>query len=491
MSSRRQFLKNASLATAGLTIGGHFFSGSGNKALAGPGSVASSTGSSASSYKRIIGSNERVNVAFIGIGNRGWEVLTAFEKTEMANIVALCDVDLRAKHTQNALSAYPQARTFKDFRQLFDQAGTSFDAVVVCTPDHSHFPACMLALAEGKHVYVEKPLTRSFYESELLMAAAARRPGIVTQMGNQGHSDANYFQFRAWQEAGIIKDVTRVTAHMNNPRRWHEWDTGMRRFPLEESIPETLDWDLWLTTAPHHPYNSKFHYGDWRCWYAFGVGVLGDWGAHIIDTVHEFLDLGLPESITPLKLEGHNPYFFPKASTIVYKFPERGQMPALELSWYDGVDNIPEVPAGYGVSELDPNIPSVAGAPIKPAKLNPGKEIYGKDLTFKGGSHGSTLSIIPDEKAKEMEKQLPDVPESPSNHYANFLLACQGKEQTRSPFSIAGPLSQVLSLGVIAQQTGRALKFDRQTKRISDDRFADALLVGPPPRKEWEAFYKI
>src|SRR5690554_3672724 len=126
-----------------------------------------------------------------------------------------------------------------------------------------------------------KAATRTFYESELLMQAAVKRPHIVTQMGNQGHSDANYFQFKAWKEAGIIKDVSRVTAHMNNPRRWHEWDSGMSRFPQEESIPETLDWDLWLTTAPHHPYNHKFHYGDWRCWYAFGVGVLGDWGAHI------------------------------------------------------------------------------------------------------------------------------------------------------------------------------------------------------------------
>lgn len=473
MSSRREFLRNAALATAGLTISKSVYA------------------NSAASYRRIIGANDRVNVAFIGIGNRGWEVLSAFEKTGLVNVVALCDVDLGAEHTQEAMAAFPQARTFRDFRKLFDQAGSDFDAVVVCTPDHSHFPACMLALAEGKHVYVEKPLTRTFYESQLLMAAAAKRPNLVTQMGNQGHSDANYFQFKAWKEAGIIKDVTKVTAHMNNPRRWHEWDTAMTRFPEEEVTPDTLDWDLWLTTAPHHPYNPKFHYGDWRCWYAFGVGVLGDWGAHIIDTIHEFLDLGMPESIEPMRLDGHNPYFYPKASTLLFRFPERGQMPALDLTWYDGVDNIPEVPAGYGVSDLDPNIPAVAGAPIRPAKLNPGKEIYAKDLTFKGGSHGSTLSIIPDEKAREMEKWLPEVPQSTSNHYANFLLACQGREQSRSPFHVAGPLSQVLCLGVIAQQTGRTINFDRNTQRIIGDRFADALLVGPPPRKGWESFYTL
>ena len=166
-------------------------------------------------------------------------------------------------------------------------------------------------------------------------------------------------------------------------------------------------------------------------------------------------------------------------------------MPPVSVTWYDGVDNIPQVPAGYGAIELDPNIPTVAGGAIQPAKLNPGKEIYGKDLTFKGGSHGSTLSIIPEDKAKAMEKNLPEVPKSPSNHYANFLLGCLGKERTRSPFHISGPLSQVFCLGVIAQQTNTNLKFDRKTKQITNAPFANALLAGVAPRKEWQEFYKI
>ena len=166
-------------------------------------------------------------------------------------------------------------------------------------------------------------------------------------------------------------------------------------------------------------------------------------------------------------------------------------MPPVTINWYDGINNIPQIPAGYGVSELDPNIPTVAGGKIQPAKLNPGKEIYSKELTFKGGSHGSTLSIIPEEKAREMQKKLPEVPKSPSNHFANFLLACQGKEKTRSPFSISGPLSQVFCLGVLAQQTNRKLLFDRKTKQITNDPFANALLTGVPPRKEWLEFYKL
>jgi predicted dehydrogenase len=473
MTTRREFLKNAALASAGLAMGGI------------------STKMSAASYNRVVGANKKVNLAYIGIGNRGLEVIKEFAKTDLANVVALCDVDLGADHTKEALGMYPKAKRFKDFRQMFDNAGNEFEAVVVCTPDFAHFPSVMMSIKEGKHVFVEKPLTKTFHESELLIKASKKYPNVVTQMGNQGHSEANYYQFKAWKEAGIIKDVTAITAHMNNPRRWHGWDPNIKKFPAAEPIPETLDWDLWLMASDYHNYNKDFHYGQWRCWYDFGMGALGDWGAHIIDTAHRFLDLGLPSEVTPLKLSGHNDFFFPMSSTIEFKFPARGDMPPVVITWYDGVDNIPSVPEGYGVSELDPNIPTVAGGQIQPAKLNPGKEIYSKDLTFKGGSHGSTLSIIPDEKAKEWESKLPEVPRSTSNHYANFLLSCQGLEKTRSPFEISGPLSQVFSLGVAAQRLNRKIIFDRDTKRVTNDVFADAFLAGEPPRKGWEDFYKI
>lgn len=473
MTTRRDFIKNAVLASTGLAIG------------------SLSTKSNAASYSRIVGANKKVNLACVGIGNRGWWNIDAFDHTGMANIVALCDVDLGAVHTKEALGKFPNAKRFKDFREMFDKMGNEIEAVAISTPDFAHFPAVMMSMAEGKHVFVEKPLTRTFHESELLIKAAKKYPNVVTQMGNQGHSEANYFQFKAWTEAGIIKDVTAITAHMNHPRRWHGWDTNIKHFPAAEPLPETLDWDTWLMSRDYHAYNKDFHNGQWRCWYDFGMGALGDWGAHIIDTAHRFLDLGLPEEITPLKLSGHNDFFFPMSSTIEFKFPKRGDMPPVIMTWYDGVDNIPSVPAGYGKMELDPNIPTVAGGQIQPAKLNPGKEIYSNELTFKGGSHGSTLSIIPEEKSKEMEKYLPEVPKSTSNHYANFLLACQGKEEARSPFEISGPLSQVFCLGVAAQRLNRKIVFDRETKRVTNDAFADAYLTGEPPRKGWENFYII
>lgn len=435
--------------------------------------------------------NERVNLAAVGIGNRAAEILLEFHKTGLCNIVALCDVDMGAKHTQAILQQFPDVPRFQDFRQMFDKMGNQIDAVSVGVPDFSHFPITMMALDLGKHVYVEKPMARTFLEVELMMQKAKKNPKLATQMGNQGHSDANYFQFKAWKDAGIIKDVTQIVGHMNMPRRWHGWDVDMKNFPPAEQIPASLDWDLWQMQTLGHNYNKDFINGQWRCWYDFGMGALGDWGAHILDTAHEFLELGLPTSLEAVRLDGHNSFFFPMSSTLKFHFPKRKRMPAVDIMWYDGLDNMPPIPAGYGVSGLDPNIPPPSTGALQPAKLNPGKIIYGKDLTFKGGSHGSTLSIIPEEKAKDLANKLPEVQASPSNHFANFLKACKGQEKTRSSFDIAGPLSQVFCLGVIAQRLNTKFDFDPQKKEIVNNEFANALLVGPPPRKGWEQYYTV
>ncbi|MDR2885990.1 MAG: Gfo/Idh/MocA family oxidoreductase [Rikenellaceae bacterium] len=479
--SRRKFLQRTALLTSAAAV---------PSLLASAAAPATNAQAKKTASPKVVGAGGKVNVALIGIGNRGNEVSKEFAKTDLCNVVALCDVDMGARHTQEIIAKFPGVPQFRDFRKMFDQMASKIDAVMVATPDHSHFAICMAAMREGIHVYVEKPLARTFWECEMLMAAE-KEYGVVTQMGNQGHSEGNYFQFKAWQEAGIIKDVTAVTAHMNNVRRWHEWDPKMTSYPKAQPIPKDMDWDTWLTAAHHHDYNADYHNGQWRCWYDFGMGVLGDWGAHIIDTVHEFLDLGLPTEVNPVYLKDHNRFFYPKSSTIEFKFPERKGMPALDITWYDGLDNIPSVPDGYGVSEIDPNIPTVAGGKIQPAKLNPGKEIYSKELTFKGGSHGRTLSIIPEDKAKEMAGKLPEVPESPSNHYANFLLSVLGKEKPRSPFSVSGPLSQVFCLGVISQWTGEKVLFDRETKQITNNPLANQLIWGAAPRTEWNEFYKL
>ncbi len=329
-------------------------------------------------------------------------------------------------------------------------------------------------------------MAHTFREIELMMAAE-KKYGRACQMGNQGHSEANYFQFKAWTEAGIIKNVTRIAAFMNGKRRWH----GMKvnGFLTKQEIPATLDWEHWLSTAPPHDYNKGYTNGEWRSWFEFGDGALGDWGAHIFDTAHEFLELGLPTQVDAVKLDGWSPWIFPQASTLSFKFAARDSKPPVELTWYDGQNNLPPLPENFGRAPLDPNIPPPSNATAAGNEPPPvGKVIYGEGLTFKGGSHGATLRVIPEEKEKEMK--LPTVPKSPSNHFKNFLLAVKGQEKCRSSFAVAGPLCQTMALGVIAQRVNAKLEFDTTSMQITNHKVANELLAGPPPRKGWEQFYQ-
>lgn len=441
----------------------------------------------AAERSRRISAGEKVNLACVGIGNRGFDDYKAMKATGLVNIVALCDTQMGAKHTVGTLKDSPGVPQFTDFRAMFDKMGSQIDAVCIATPDHSHFPVAMLAMSLGKHVYVEKPLAHSFLQIELMMAAE-KKYKVAGQMGNQGHSEANYFQFKAWTEAGIIKNVSKITAFMNSSRRWH----GMKvsdHFPAQE-LPNQLDWDLWNATAQSHAFNEKYLNGEWRSWYDYGDGALGDWGAHIFDTAHEFLELGLPSEVDPVRLDGHSAFIFPQATTLAFRFPARpGSKPPVELTWYDGVKNLPPLPSYFGGAVVDPNIPPPTAGTIDTKANPPGKVIYGEGLTFKGGSHGSTLQIIPRDAAKDLD--LPDVPKTPSNHYVNFLRACKGEETCRSNFAVSGPLCQAMAIGIIAQRVGAKVQFDAQTKHITNHKVADQLLNGSPPRKEWEQFYKL
>ncbi len=432
--------------------------------------------------------SRRINLAGVGIGYRGGDIIKALHATGLANIVALCDVDMGAKHTQALLELFPNVPRFQDFRQMFDKMGSQIEAVSVGTPDFSHFPIAMLAMSLGKHVYCEKPMGQTFQQLELMMAAEQKYK-VACQMGNQGHSEANYFQFKAWTEAGIIKNVTKITAFMNERRRWHGMTVAG---PLPaQPLPSTLDWSTWIGTAPERDYNVGYVNGDWRSWYDYGNGALGDWGAHIFDTAHEFLHLGLPTEVDPVLIEGHSPFIFPQATTLSFKFPARGSKPPVELTWYDGQQNLPPLPENFGSAVVDPNIPPPTSGKIDTKKNPPGKVIYADGLVFKGGSHATTLQILAGEKAKDITGKLPEVPKSPSNHFANFLLSAMGEEKCRSAFRVAAPLCQAMSLGIIAQRLNTKIAFDPATKKIINNKIANELLVGPPPRKDWEQFYKL
>ncbi|MGZ0709646.1 Gfo/Idh/MocA family oxidoreductase [Coraliomargarita sp. W4R53] len=470
--TRRHFLKS-SAAFSALTILPSYIA-LGNKSSSG-----------------LVSPNEKVNLAVIGIGNQGNGDLKALYGSGHCNVVALCDVDLQGAHTQAAQTAHPKARTFNDFRVMYDKMADEIDAVLIATPDHAHFAATMLSLHLGKHVYVEKPLAHTFAQSQLLMDMAAKHPELVSQMGNQGHSGANYFQFKAWSEAGLITDITRVTAHMNMRRRWHGWGPSTTKYP-EEPMPAGLDWDQWMdVVGPEHPYSKKLHPQEWRSWYAYGSGCFGDWGPHVLDTTHRFLELGLPETVNCVHRDGINnsDLIFPESSTIRFDFPSRGPgKPACQVTWYDGVNNKPELEAEYSEPVTDKKTGKVSHGPTKLDK--PGRVLYSKDLVFQGGSHGRPLTIVPREKYMDMRRSLPKFPQKNSNHYANFLLACKGEEEARSPFSISGPLTQMFNLGVISQRLGSDLKFDRKTKQITNNKAAQALL-NPAPRKGWEEFYSL
>jgi predicted dehydrogenase len=456
--SRRQFLSASIAAGAALSI-------LPGRAREGP---------TSQSFTRIVPPDRPLRLAFIGIGNRGNDMIKTFAATGLVTIAAFCDVDLDGPHTEESRQLYPAVPRFREFRALFDKMGAGFDALVISTPDHSHFPLAMYAMGHGKHVYLEKPLAHTFQEVDLLIAMAAKT-GLVTQMGNQGYSGNNYFQFKAWTEAGVIKDVTKIVAFMNSERRWHGWKVD--GFPAGEALPPGLDWDAWHAARPMHPFSARLHPQTWRGWFAYGDGAFGDWGPHILDTAHRFLELGLPHTIEALRRDQPNEFVFPQASTIRFDFGARRAMPPVEVFWYDGVNNRPPLPA-----ELGP------GATLTEEN---GKFIYSKALVFKGGTHGDTLRIIPEDRMREMGPTLPKIAGGFSDHATNFVLACQGKEQSRSPFEVSGPLTQVFLLGVIAQRLGGRLTFDPARREFPGNAAANTLLAGPAPRPGWEQYYRL
>jgi len=429
--------------------------------------------------------NDKINIAFIGIGHRGRDVFFQFWfYRDMFNVVAFCDVHMDGPQTRQVLEACPDVPRYADFRKMLDEKGKSIDAVVVCTPDFSHFPAVMLSLSMRKAVFVEKPMCNTFRETALMMAAAAKY-GVVTQMGNQGHSDANYWQMRELAANGSIKDVTSIDAWMCRERRWYKWHgTEMTEMPGGETPPAGLDWNLWLSQRPERSYSVNYVDGEWRSFYEYGTGSLGDWGAHIFDAAHEFLRLGLPSRIETVKNEGRTKVVYPMLSTTTFVFPERGPgLPECRLTWRDGIGNLPPLPKNRTNPKLELG---EAGAMLH---CSDGR-------VFARGSHGVPLSPIVglDADDPDVKHMMRDYPRGKSGHYLNFLKAVRGEEKANSPFSVAGPLTQVLALGALAQRLAvPVLNFDRKTCRFTgagaDE--ANACLDGPPPRKGWEFLYSL
>lgn len=427
--------------------------------------------------------NGKVNMAFIGIGHQAKHDFNMFAYyKDLVNVVAFCDTQMGADHTQDVLKAHPNVPRYQDFRKMLDEHAREIDAVCIATPDFAHFPAAMLAMSMGKAVYCEKPMGNCFREVSLMMAAA-KKYKVVTQMGNQGHSDANYWQMKTLVANGFIKDVVHVDAYMcANNRRWFKWNGTLTEMPGEEAEPAEMDWDVWLSQRPFRPFNHNFINGDWRCFYEYGTGALGDWGAHLFDAAHEFLKLGLPMRIETIKNDRRTNVVFPMASTIRYVFPARGDgFPECTLDWHDGAGNFPAA-----IEKTTDR---------KWARKVNGAELHLKDgRVFARGSHGAPLQLIAggDPHDPEIKKTLKDFPKGKSGHYLNFLKAVKGEESANSDFAVAGPLSQVMALGALAQRLAEPkLEFDRAKGRFVNSDAANALLDGPPVRKGWEEFERL
>ena len=429
--------------------------------------------------------SKRINLGVIGCGGRANGVVPGVCRDGKAQVTAWCDVDFKRSGIEKNLNRAPEAKRFVDFRVMLEKMDKDIDAVTVVTPDHTHFPAAMMAMTLGKHVYVEKPLTHSYLEADLLMKAE-KKYGVVTQMGNQGHTSAGSEQFQSLVKAGIIKNITKIDAWKSPGLFFMQKSRRISKFPTGETQPESLNWDLWCGPAAVKPYSRLLHPFDWRAFFLYGNGMLGDWGAHIIDFAHDFLKLGQPTRINPLRMDDRNDVIFPLTSHLQMHFPARGKnLPAVDLTWRDGADYHPKVSEKYMDKSDNGKLstPRLGGA---------GTILYpeGEDYAITRGSHSGTSNIINSDKRHELRQHL-RATNPKYNHQASFTAACMGEDKTRSNFQIAGDLTKTLMLGIICQSLDQELKFDNKEEQFVGNDEANALLAGPRPRKGWEQFYKL
>ena len=413
--------------------------------------------------------SQRLNVGCVGAGGRGHKVCSDLTRRGNATITAFADVDFKsARRIEENLKAFPKAKRFTDFREMYEKVGSDFDAVAVCTPDHTHFTAAIQAMAMGKHVYVEKPLTHTFEEAEILMRAE-KKFKVVTQMGNQGHTSGGSEQFKRMVVGGVVDDIIHIDAY-KGPGLWFmEKAKRIKTYPEGEKMPESLkSWDLWCGPRAMNPYTELLHPFNWRGFHQYGSGMLGDWGCHIIDYVHHYLQLGHPTRIRAKKLVDHNQVIFPLSSELEFDFPERGpKLPAVTLAWKAG----PKARVKVGQKYLaDPGKPKTVGGA--------GTLLHRKqeDYLVQRASHWSTSKLISAEPRDGLKAAM-DTAGPQFDHGEGFVQACLGNGKTESPFSVGAPLTQVLTLGVIAEYLNTDLEFDPKTKRFKGNDAANALLA--------------
>ncbi len=444
-TSRRQLLKSAGAVAAFTIVPRHVLGGQGQTPP-----------------------SEKLNVAGIGAGGRGGDDINEIAKG--ANIIALCDVDLRPEHRdRTTIPKFPNAKVYQDFRKMFDEMDKQIDAVIVGTPDHTHAVAAMAAIKRGKHVFCEKPMAHSVGEVRALMKAA-KEHNVVTQLGNQGHSFDTIRTFCEWIWDGAIGNVHTIQCGCSAV------NTGMDRLSRmsdKEEVPAGLDWDLWLGPAQERPYHSFYLPGRWRGWVPFGNGTIGDWVCHVVDPVFWALDLGAPKTVQA-QVKDYDPKtqadVFPRGDIITFEFPANGKHGPITLVWHSGTEKIPRP------KELEAE---------RTKSVETGAYVYGDKGVIMYGSHGAGgVRLIPETAMKAYPRPEQKIPRV-KNHHDDWLRAIREGKKAGSDFSYGGPLTELAMLGVIAlKMPGTKLEWDGPSARFTNSDEANQHL-NPPYRKGW------
>lgn len=435
--SRRKFLQNISLATAGVSIV--------------PSNVISGLGYTAPS--------DKLNIAGIGVGGIGRSNL---RNMSSQNIVALADVDW--SYAKKCFDEFPEAKRYKDYRVMLEEMDKDIDAVMIATPDHTHYVSAKDSMSAGKHIYLQKPLTHSVYESRKL-TELAESTGVATQMGNQGNSSDDMRKVCEWIWNGEIGEVTKVDAWTNRPI----WPQGLERPTEKHTVPDTLDWDLFLGPARERPYHPSYTPWNWRAWWDFGTGALGDMACHIMDPVYKALELGFPYAFEASSSQV-NTESAPISEKVTYYFdkrPKKGKvnMPAVEFTWYDG-GLMPDRPKGLKPG-MHPGDANGSGGAI----------FYGTKGTLICGTYALNPFIIGrEDNPPPVTGELRRIPNAmDGGHEMDWVRAAKEKKRNRveasSNFAYAGPLNEVVVAGNLAvrlQDLRRKLEWDAKNMKITN-----------------------
>jgi predicted dehydrogenase len=413
--------------------------------------------------------NSRLNIAVIGVGGRG---KANWGRVPSENIVAMCDVD--DNRAASGYGMFPKAKKYKDFRVMFDEMANEIDAVIISTPDHTHFAATMIAMQLGKHVYVEKPLAHNIWQLRT-MKKAAKYYKIVSQMGNQGHTTNGIRLVKEWYDSGILGKVKEVHAwHGDITYKPGGYFTKPASFPpKQQPVPDYLDWDLWQGPAVERPFNSAYAPKSWRGFYDFGNGQLGDWVCHTMDAPFWSLDLGMPHTVEADAPNGNTKdySFMPDASVINYKFGRRGKKPPVTVKWHQG-GSLPEIRPEWGIEKWDRGGMIMVGS---------------KNTLLTGVRPNKPKLLVPDEEWQEFLKNAPEqtIPRvGEEQPVQEWLDAIKNNTLPGSNFDYGADLTEMGLIGVMAQRFNTRLEYDAENMKVTNRPDLDRY-IKEPVRKGW------